>query len=83
MAAQFGGWEPMTRHLRRTLRSFLRSERPTTPEVARQVLDEWFGRYRPDPAMLDQEIARHFAPGAPPNARFPWNRRDCGTGTNG
>ena len=51
----------MTQHLRRTLRSFLRSERPATPEVAREILDEWFGRYRPDPELLDQEIARHFA----------------------
>ena len=55
------GSETMTQHLRRTLRSFLRSERPATREVAREVLDEWFGRYRPDPGMLDQEIERHFS----------------------
>ena len=29
--------------------------------MAREVLDEWFGRYGPDPGMLDQEIERHFA----------------------
>ena len=51
----------MTQTLRRTLQSFLRSERPATPEMAREVLDEWFGRYRPDPELLDQEIQRHFA----------------------
>ena len=56
----------MTQRLRRTLRSFLRTERPATPEVAREVLDEWFGRYRPDPGMLDQEIERHFASVPPP-----------------
>ena len=46
----------MTQHLRQTVRSFLRCERPATPEEARLVLDEWFGRYRPDPALLDQEV---------------------------
>ncbi len=51
----------MTQHLRRTMRSFLRSERPATPEAAREVLDEWFGRYHPDPGLLDQEVERHFA----------------------
>jgi hypothetical protein len=51
----------MTQTLRRTLQSFLRSECPATPEMAREVLDEWFGRYRPDPELLDQEIQRHFA----------------------
>ncbi len=58
----------MTQHLRRTLQSFLRSERPATPAAARQVLDEWFGRYHPDPDLLDQEIERHFA-GVPPSNR--------------
>ncbi len=58
----------MTRHLRRTLRSFLRSERPATPAAARQALDEWFGRYHPDPDLLDQEVERHFA-GVPPSSR--------------
>ncbi len=56
----------MTQRLRRTLRSFLQTERPATPEDAREVLDEWFGRYRPDPDLLDQEVERHFA-GAPPS----------------
>ncbi len=56
----------MTQRLRRTLRSFLQSERPATPEEAREVLDEWFGRYRPDPDLLDQEVERHFA-GVPPS----------------
>ncbi len=58
----------MTRSLRRTLRSFLRSECPATPEAARQALDEWFGRYHPDPGLLDQEVERHFA-GVPPSSR--------------
>jgi hypothetical protein len=56
----------MTQRLRRTVRSFLRTERPATPEAAREVLDEWFGRYHPDPRLLDQEVARHFALVAPP-----------------
>ena len=56
----------MTRHLRRTLQSFLRSERPTTPAAARRALDEWFGRYQPDPGLLDEEVERHFA-GVPPS----------------
>ena len=42
------------------------SARPATPEEAREVLDEWFGRYRPDPDLLDQEVERHFA-GVPPS----------------
>ncbi len=57
----------MTQRLRQTLRSFLRSERPATPEAAREVLDEWFGRYHPDPGLLDQEVERHFA-GVPPSS---------------
>jgi len=57
----------MTQRLRQTLRSFLRSERPPTPEAAREVLDEWFGRYHPDPALLDQEVERHFADVPPPH----------------
>ncbi len=51
----------MTQHLRQTVRSFLRCERPATPEAARAVLDEWFGRYRPDPLLLDQEVERYFS----------------------
>ncbi len=58
----------MTQHLRQTVRSFLRSERPATPEAAREVLDEWFGRYHPDPVLLDQEVERHFA-AVPPSGR--------------
>lgn len=57
----------MTQHLRQTMRSFLRSERPATPEAARRVLDEWFGRYRPDPVLLDQEVERYFADIPPPS----------------
>ncbi len=56
----------MTQHLRRTMRSFLRGERPATPAAARQALDEWFGRYHPDPGLLDQEVERHFAAAPPP-----------------
>ncbi len=58
----------MTQRLRQTLRSFLRSERPATPEAAREVLDEWFGRYHPDPGLLDQEVERHFAGFPPPSS---------------
>jgi hypothetical protein len=58
----------MTEHLKRTMRSFLRGERPATPAAARLALDEWFGRYQPDPGLLDQEVERHFA-AAPPSSR--------------
>ena len=57
----------MTQRLRQTVRSFLRSERPATPEMARDVLEQWFGRYHPDPVLLDQEVERHFAYVPPPN----------------
>ncbi len=57
----------MTQHLRQTVRSFLRCERPATPEAARTVLDEWFGRYRPDPLLLDQEVEHYFADVPPPS----------------
>ena len=57
----------MTQHLRQTVRSFLRCERPATPEAARLVLDEWFGRYRPDALLLDQEVERYFTDIPPPS----------------
>ena len=57
----------MTQRLRQTVRSFLRSERPATPEMARDVLEQWFGRYHPDPVLLDQEVERHFADVPPPS----------------
>jgi len=35
--------------------------------LARDVLEQWFGRYQPDPVLLDQEVERHFADVAPPS----------------
>lgn len=57
----------MTEHLRNTVRSFLRSERPADRGEAQILVRDWFGRYDPDPKILDEEIARHFAP--PPSER--------------
>lgn len=51
----------MTEQLRLTVRSFLRSERPSDHDEAQTLVKDWFGRYDPDPEILDQEIARHFA----------------------
>ena len=52
----------MTEQLRFTVRSFLRSERPSDYGEAQTLVKDWFGRYDPDPEILDEEIARHFAP---------------------
>jgi hypothetical protein len=57
----------MTEHLRHTVRSFLRSERPSNLGEAQTLVKDWFGRYDPDTEILDEEIARHFAP--PPGER--------------
>lgn len=51
----------MTERLRRTVRSFLRRELPATQGEAMAVAWDWFGRYDPDPNLLEEEIARHFA----------------------
>ena len=61
----------MTEILRRTMRSFLRWESPATPGEADRLLRDWFGRYGPEPGMVEEEVARHFE--APPEpARRPW-----------
>lgn len=52
----------MTEQFRRTVRSFLRSERPSNRGEAQTLVKDWFGRYNPDPEILDEEVARHFAP---------------------
>jgi hypothetical protein len=73
-AADGRGQKTMKELLTRTMQSFLRSERPDTPEAARRVLDEWFGRYDLDPEVLDREVEKHFAavpPAARPGERFP------------
>lgn len=60
----------MTDMLRRTMRSFLRWESPATPGEADKLLRDWFGRYDPEPGLVEEEVARHFA--APPErARRP------------
>ncbi len=50
----------MTEQLRHTVRSFLNCERPTDRGAAQALVKDWFGRYDPDPKILDEEIARHF-----------------------
>ena len=57
----------MSKSLRRTVRSFLQRERPQSPREASQLIADWFGRYKPDPTLLDEEIRLHFAvaPGKP------------------
>ncbi len=55
----------MTERLRRTVRSFLRGERPATRHDALALVTDWFGRYDPDPELLEEEIDRHFG-GMPP-----------------
>jgi len=57
----------MTEQLRHTVRSFLRCERPADRGEAQALVKDWFGRYDPDPEILDEEITRHFA--APPAER--------------
>lgn len=52
----------MTEHLRQTVRSFLSCERPATPGEAAELVKDWFGRYDPDPGLLEEEVQRHFAP---------------------
>mgnify|MGYP001362777549 CR=1 FL=1 len=52
----------MTEQLRFTVRSFLRSERPSDYVEAQTLVKDWFGRYDPDPEIVDEEIARQFAP---------------------
>jgi hypothetical protein len=51
----------MTENLRLTVRSFLQSERPSDRDEAQTLVKDWFGRYDPDPEILNAEIARHFA----------------------
>lgn len=50
----------MTKQLRRTVRKFLKKEQPDTPLQATLMIDEWFGRYDPDPDMLVEELDAHF-----------------------
>jgi len=59
----------MTKQLRSTVRSFLRCERPVDQGVALALVKDWFGRYDPDPEILDEEVARHFAPRASEHVR--------------
>lgn len=51
----------MNEIFRRTIRSFLRKERPDTRDEARILLDRWFSRYGLDPQILTEEVERHFA----------------------
>ena len=51
----------MTENFRKTLRSFLRGEKPTDRAAALDLVNEWFGRYQPDPGLLAEEVDRYFA----------------------
>jgi len=58
----------MTESLRRTVRAFLNSERPATRNEAEQLVEDWFGRYDPDPGLLEEEITHHFSETKEPTA---------------
>ena len=51
----------MSETLRRTVRAFLRWEKPKSKADATKLVCDWFQRYDPPPGLLDQEVARHFA----------------------
>lgn len=58
----------MSDTLRRTVRAFLRWEKPKSKAEAAKLVRDWFSRYDPPPGLLDQEVAHHFAkPAEQPN----------------
>lgn len=50
----------MTESFRRTLRSFLRGEKPQTRSEAMTLVSEWFSRYDPDPGIVAEEVDRYL-----------------------
>ena len=64
----------MTERLRKTVRSFLRKELPSSPGEAVALVRDWFGRYDPDPSMLEEEVERHFVDHPPQDGTASWGR---------